>query len=176
MSELKIPDDLNTRYKLAKAQLALLPSIDDDINELFLGTRYQCEEVIQLIERIAALEAERTDWKNGAAMEEEEFQDICASENIRPSTCCQPKYCRLAPFHEIKLLRRVIDALKAPVSDEAFDLLKRIVDKLHIALPIVDNYIVLQSLRMGAKYDGPSLEQELKEADALIAARAKETL
>ena len=56
MSELKIPDDLNTRYWLAQAQLAILPSIDDDLDNLFLGTRYQCEEVIQLIERIAALE------------------------------------------------------------------------------------------------------------------------
>jgi len=57
MSELKIPDDLKPRYKLTKVQLAILPSIDDDLDDLFLGTRYQCEEVIQLIERIAALEA-----------------------------------------------------------------------------------------------------------------------
>ena len=57
-----------------------------------------------------ALRAELEDWKSAGRMEEEEFQDICASEQIRPSTCCQPKYCHLAPFHEIKLLREELAA------------------------------------------------------------------
>lgn len=62
---------------------------------------------------LAALREELQDWKNGASIDEEEFQDICGSEAIRPSTCCAPKYCRLAPFHEIKLLREENAALKA---------------------------------------------------------------
>ena len=69
-----------------------------------------------------------------------------------------------------------VQRLSAPVSDDAFDLLMRIVGKLHAILPIVDGFIALQAVRSGNAniYNGPSLEQELKEADALIAARKEE--
>jgi trans-2-enoyl-CoA reductase len=59
-------------------------------------------------------------------------------------------------------------------SDAAFDLLKRIVDKLKVAMPILDSFVTLLAIRSNNPniYNGPSLEQELKDADALIAARA----
>lgn len=58
----------------------------------------------------------------------------------------------------------------------AFDLLKRLVDKLHVIIPIVDEFIQLQAIRSGNMniYDGPSIEQELKEADALLQSRRTE--
>ena len=107
MSELKIPDDLNTRYKLAKAQLAILPSIDDDLDDLFLGTRYQCEEVIQLIERIAALEAALDEFNAGW---KSCIKDLRKSEEI-----CRTLETAMAQ------LRRQIAALEAPVSDEEWE-------------------------------------------------------
>lgn len=39
-----------------------------------------------------------------------EFDDLCASERIEPSPCCAPKYCALAPFHQVELLRAQLDA------------------------------------------------------------------
>lgn len=39
-----------------------------------------------------------------------EFDDLCASERIEPSPCCAPKYCALAPFHQVRLLRAELDA------------------------------------------------------------------
>ena len=101
MSELKIPDDLNTRYKLAKAQLAILPSIDDDLDNLFLGTRYQCEEVIQLIERIAALDAEIAALK--APVSDEEWLGLTQMGRADKDTLC----------------RRDLDALIAARAKEA---------------------------------------------------------
>jgi len=68
-------------------------------------------------------------------------------------------------------LRAALD--KATGANAAFDLLKRIVDKLKVAMPILDSFVTLQAIRSGNMniYDGPSLENEMKEADALIAAR-----
>ena len=72
--------------------------------------RAKNERISKAEQENVALRAELEDWKSAGRMEEEEFQDICASEQIRPSTCCQPKYCHLAPFHEIKLLREELAA------------------------------------------------------------------
>ena len=65
-NEVKVPSDLLTRYKLAKAQLAILqPPIanEEDQHE---GVRYNCNEAIEFIERIARLEAQiieaKADW------------------------------------------------------------------------------------------------------------------
>ena len=137
MNELKIPDDLNTRYKLAKAQLAILPSIDDDLDNLFLGTRYQCEEVIQLIERIAALEAVRNNLRQAAI-------DLAAKAD-------EERNGRIKAEAENAQLRLQIAALKAPVSNEEW----------------------LGLTQMGRADKDTLCRRDL---DALIAARAKETL
>ena len=42
-----------------------------------------------------------------------EFENLCAEQNVRPSDCCAPKYCALAPFHEIELLGSERDSLRA---------------------------------------------------------------
>jgi hypothetical protein len=52
-----IPDDLITRYRLAKAQLTLLPSPIAGEDDHWGATCEWCKEVIAFIERIAELEA-----------------------------------------------------------------------------------------------------------------------
>jgi hypothetical protein len=71
MGDAKIPAKWNTRYELAKAQLALLPPRDEEDAER-LALRQQCEEVIALIEENAALtaraEAAEIDWEENNAL------------------------------------------------------------------------------------------------------------
>jgi len=58
------------------------------------------------------LEEELESRKSGDRMEHEEFDDICSQERVHPSPCCDPKYCALAPFHEIDILREAIRVMK----------------------------------------------------------------
>jgi hypothetical protein len=60
----------------------------------------------------AQLEEELEDRKNGDQTEQDEFEDICAEERVHPSPCCAPKYCTLAPFHEISILRKAMGIMK----------------------------------------------------------------
>jgi hypothetical protein len=60
----------------------------------------------------AQLEEELESRKNGDQTEQDEFEDICAQERVHPSPCCAPKYCALAPFHEISILRKAISIMK----------------------------------------------------------------
>lgn len=95
------------------------------------------------------------------------------AENLRLKTAYEQQHeIVLRKGEELLDLEAMVERLK---DGQDFKLLKRIVEKLHIALPIVDRFISLQAIRSGNNnlYDGPSLEQELKEADALIAARAQ---
>jgi len=62
-------------------------------------TREQLEEALE-------------DRKNGDLTEQSEFEDICGSERVHPSPCCAPKYCALAPFHEIEILRVALRIMK----------------------------------------------------------------
>ena len=56
--------------------------------------------------------------------------------------------------------------------DKVTDLLKRLVDKLDVILPKVDSIIGLQVIRAGRQiYDGPNIEQEMKEAKELLKER-----
>lgn len=71
-----------------------------------MGLPLTTEDVSDLIE-----EVETQQWAN--RINHEEFLDICEQEGVRPSTCCAPNYCSLAPFHEIKLLREEITKLKS---------------------------------------------------------------
>lgn len=54
--------------------------------------------------------------------------------------------------------------------DEARNLLRRFVDKLEVALPKIDSIISLQAIRHSNPnfYDGPSLEDEMREAKELL--------
>ena len=72
-----------------------------------LTQRLQASEAreAELKAEIAALNSDIEDWQNGGRMDEEEFQDICGEASVRPSPCCAPKICHLAPFHEIRELR-----------------------------------------------------------------------
>jgi hypothetical protein len=45
---------------------------------------------------------------NGDRIEQEEFEEICVESRVHPSPCCAPKYCGLAPFHEIDILREAM--------------------------------------------------------------------
>ena len=60
----------------------------------------------------AQLEEELESRKNGDQTEQDEFEDICAQERVHPSPCCAPKYCALAPYHEISILRKAISIMK----------------------------------------------------------------
>ena len=60
----------------------------------------------------AQLEEELESRKNGDQTEQDEFEDICAQERVHPSPCCAPKYCALAPFHEISILRKSLQIMQ----------------------------------------------------------------
>lgn len=52
----EISPDLLMRYRVAKSQLAILPLADEDDAEEWAGLRFQCEEIIDLIERTSKAE------------------------------------------------------------------------------------------------------------------------
>lgn len=43
-----------------------------------------------------------------------------------------------------------------------------LVDKLDVVMPLIDNYVVMHTLRTGHQYDGPTIEHELKTLKALL--------
>ena len=80
---------------------------------------YQAEENGHWLEadgaltRIAELQSQLdalTEKMNYHEVNQLELDDLCASERIEPSPCCAPKYCALAPFHQVELLRAQLDA------------------------------------------------------------------
>jgi hypothetical protein len=144
MTDAKIPDDLKDDYRIWSTGKNVRPT---------------AEEHIALIERIARLEQERDELRAQLADADFDFGGWRAIKT------------RLKQERDALALK--VQRLSAPVNDDAFDLLMRIVGKLHAILPIVDGFIALQAVRSGNAniYNGPSLEQELKEADALIAER-----
>lgn len=55
----QIAEDLQSRYKVAKSQLSLCPPVGADVDDHWEGIRFNCEETMELIERISRVEVER---------------------------------------------------------------------------------------------------------------------
>jgi hypothetical protein len=130
-----ISEDLQSRYNLARAQLDLIPEErieDGDGIDKYDWIRDRDGEVIQLIERIAALEAERDDLCNSIAdalcigCEDGEYYIPAEPEPVIVGHSLIEAVKRFkhmtdkwanADEHELSTLRAENAALKAPVSE-----------------------------------------------------------
>lgn len=90
----EIVGDLQGRYKLAKAQLALLPEPKDDPDEKFSGTRYECEEVMETHRAPpSGAVGEHRDGREQYKNRQEAFKKCCESDKFKA-------------WHNVEVMRR----------------------------------------------------------------------
>jgi hypothetical protein len=150
--QMTIPEDLRESYAIAQKVAA---------GKGWCGGRLTAAGIVNLIERIAALEARL------ARME---------TEHVETKNLLKIAEQRLASTMEVRdQYRRERDALEARLASatEAEALLFRMTEKLNVAVPILDRFVAFEAVRSDNPkiYDGPSIEEELKEANALIQRR-----